>query len=220
MSSKVGIKGLLHNNRKSLTYDSAIHAPVKYQNWMHATPIAKTTTEAKKGNKIIHYSEEQLKQLSDNEFDRIYKELETEYNKFTRKIQDERTNIKQDETELENMLKIPNDESTLNKIEQIKIFIKDSKQLILQFTELKRHIENSLHLFDEFNKRRNILKRIVGRQIIRPISTRHSSSAELKQIESQIVPRRPNSVKSHNRTRHYGGKRARTRKHRKSRSRK
>jgi hypothetical protein len=193
------------------------------QNWMIETPIKPTAIEQKKENIQTHYSKEYLKQLSDEELDSIHKALETEYDKFSRKIYEENSNIKMDEKELEEMLKNKPEDKLA--IDNIKKFIIDSKQLILQFTELKQHIKHSLHQFDELDTRRKILKEIVKRQIIKPISTRKLSSAELKQIEGKFQYKRPSSAKS-GIERHYyydrfpGGKRARTRKTKKTRSRK
>lgn len=177
--------------------------------------------EAKRKDTQIHYSKEDLKHLTDEEFDRIYKELDTDYNKFTKKIHDEIVNITQDEKELENILKdTPDDKST---VEKIRNFINDSKQLIIQFTELKTHIANSIRLFDTLHKRRQTLNRILKEQNIRPIDTRPLSSKSLSALETLTgrtatrpsTPKRTGKLK-----RHYGGKHKKTRKHRKSRSRK
>lgn len=188
-------------------------------NWMGNTQT-NDKVEAKR-KKQIHYSKEDLKQLSDEEFDRIYKELETDYNKFTEQIRRESENIEQDEKDLNNILKdTPDDESTVAKIRN---FINDSNQLIIQFTELKTHIANSLRLFDTLHKRRQTLNRILKKQKIRPIDTRQLSLKSLSELEKDTgrKARPPSSNKNASGLkRHFGGKHKKTRKRRKSRSRK
>lgn len=215
----VGVLGILGDRE---TRDKKLKIPTRDQiikiqnqaminNWMDTTQI--------------HYSKEDLKQLSDEEFDRIYKVLDTYYNKFTEKIHIEIENIKQDEKELERILNdTPDDQST---VEKIRNFINDSKQLIIQFTELKTHIDNSLSVFDKLRKLRQTLNEILKTQKIRPIDTRPLSPKSLRALETQTgrTATRPSTAKhGSNPKRHYygdyGGKHKKTRKHRKSRSRK
>ena len=153
--------------------------------------------------------------------------MEREYDKFSKKIFDEKVNIIQDKKQLDEMLRTqPSDDPRLTELEN---FIKDSNNLIEKFTELRTHIADSLSVFDKLNIRRKILKQLIDRQTIQPIITRTASLHDLKQIkhefpETHNTNRRPNSAKNPKKLeRHFhftGGKRARTRKNKKTRSRK